>query len=238
MLPPTRLHTFAIAQCLLLALTIGTVAAQPAYQVPDGLSAAQYFELGKQYKAAGWPEQAREALTRSIKADPDGIGKKAQIYLRAYVPRYPVSNAAVQKNVTGYNQLARGDLAGAIRTFQECMQEFPNFEWAYGNLGSIYTQQGRTSEAKDILQKALTINPSYVNGWVHMAEANLRSGDLKGARDAAEMALQIDPENEGAQLLLRHITAKQVQVPRSTELVTAPVTPSPYRSSESREWSG
>src|SRR5260370_23231543 len=107
MLLPVRVRSFTIAQCLLLAMTIGSVAAQPVYQVPHGLSAAQYFELGKQYKAAGWPEQARDALTRSINADPQGIGKKAQIYLRAYIPRDPVSNAAVQQNIAGYNQMAR-----------------------------------------------------------------------------------------------------------------------------------
>lgn len=182
MLPPTTLPSFAVAQCLILALTIGNVAAQPAYQVPDGLSAAQYFELAKQYKAAGWPEQAREALTRSIKADPQGIGKKAQIYLRAYIPRLPVPDVAAQKNITGYNQMARGDRAGAIRTFEECILQFPDFEWPYGNLGFIYTQQGRTKEARDVLQKALAINPSYVNGWLHMAQAKLKDGDVKGAR--------------------------------------------------------
>jgi predicted Zn-dependent protease len=145
--------------------------------VPEGLTAAQYLDLGKQYKAVGWPEQARGALTRSIKADPDGVGKKAETYLRAYVPRDRVPDAAVEMNILGYNLLARGDQAGAIQAFQDCITQFPNFEWPYGNLGSIYVKQGRTQEAKDILQKALTINPSYVNGWIHLAEARLKEGD-------------------------------------------------------------
>jgi Tfp pilus assembly protein PilF len=192
----------ATALCVLLALTLGRAAAQPPDVVPEGLTAAQYFDLGKEYKAVGWPEQARDALTRSIKADPEGVGKKAAIYLRAYVPRYRVSNVAVQMNVRGYNQLARGDVAGAIRTFQECIAQFPDFEWPYGNLGSVYVEQGRTQEAKDILQKALTINPSYVNGWLHLATARLKEGDVNGAHEAARMAQQIDPDNPLAKLLL------------------------------------
>lgn len=177
-----RICNAATALCVLLAITVGRAAAQPPHQVPDGLSAAQYLDLGKQYKEAGWPEQARDALNRSIKADPEGIGKKAQIYLRAYIPRLPVPDVAAQKNITGYNQMARGDRAGAIRTFEECILQFPDFEWPYGNLGFIYTQQGRTKEARDVLQKALAINPSYVNGWLHMAQAKLKDGDVKGAR--------------------------------------------------------
>jgi len=188
--------------CVLLAFTLERATAQLADVVPEGLTAAQYLDLGKQYKAAGWPEQARDALTRSIKADPEGVGKKAAIYLRAYIPRYRVPDVAVQMNVRGYNQLARGDQAGAVRTFQDCIAQFPDFEWPYGNLGSVYVEQGRIQEAKDILQKALAINPSYVNGWLHLATARLKDGDMNGAIEAARMAQQIDPDNPLAKLIL------------------------------------
>jgi tetratricopeptide (TPR) repeat protein len=201
MVPLRSVPNFAAAICVLLAITIGPVAAKPPYQVPEGMSAAQYLDLGKEYKASGWTEQARDALNRSIKADPEGIGKKAETYLRAYLPRYPVPAVAVQKNIAGFNQLARGDQEGAIRTFQECILQFPDFEWPYGNLGSVYVQQGRTKEARDILEKALAINPSYVNGWLHLAEAKLKDGDLKGAHEAARMAQQADPDNLLAKLL-------------------------------------
>jgi len=197
-----RNRRIATILCGLLALTYGPAGAQPSYVVPEGLTAAQYLDLGKQYKAVGWPEQARGALTRSIKADPDGVGKKAETYLRAYVPRDRVPDAAVEMNILGYNLLARGDQAGAIQAFQDCIAQFPNFEWPYGNLGSMYVKQGRTQEAKDILQKALTINPSYVNGWIHLAEARLKEGDVNGAHEAARMAQRIDPDNPLVKLLL------------------------------------
>lgn len=58
-----------------------------------------------------------------------GIGRKAQTYPSAYIPREPVSDSAVMKNIAGYNQMARGDQAGAVQTFQECIQQFPRFEW-------------------------------------------------------------------------------------------------------------
>jgi len=209
MLRSTGVRGVASRLCVLLLLGPGSAASQPLQQVPDGLSASQYYELGKQYKAAGWPEQAREALTRSMKADPQGVGKKADIYLRAYIPRDPVPAFAVQMNIDGYNKMAQGDQAGAIRAFRECIDLFPRFEWPYGNLGSIYTEQGRTKEAKEILEKAVTINPSYVNGWLHLVEANLKDRDLKAARDAVQTALQLDPENPYAQLLLQLITAQQ-----------------------------
>jgi tetratricopeptide (TPR) repeat protein len=102
--------------------------------------------------------------------------------------------------------------------FKSAFNSFQTSNEPYGNLGSIYTQQGRTKEAKELLRKALTINPSYVNGWIHMAEANLREGDVKAARHAAQMALQLDPDNAPAKFLLQRITAQQEAVPTSNGL--------------------
>lgn len=159
------------------------------------MSAQDYLELGKKYKASGWTEEARGALNQAIKLDKGETGKQAQIFLSAYIPRHPVTKAAERKNIMGYNRMAHGDTAGAIKLFKECIKDYPNFEWPYGNLGSLYTDQGNLAEAKEVLSKALELNPDYVNGWLHLAAARLKDKDIAGARNALDRAAAIDPES-------------------------------------------
>jgi predicted Zn-dependent protease len=167
-------------------------------KVPDGKTPAEYYEMAQQYKRSGWTEQARDALNRSIKADPAGVGRQAKVYLDCYIPRYPVVSEAVQLNIAGYNQMAAGDLKAAETTFKDCIRRYPKFEWPYGNLGMVYTEMGQFKEARQVLQKSLDLNPSYVNGWVHMAEACLRDNDKAGAKSAISQALRCDPASSSA----------------------------------------
>lgn len=164
--------------------------------VPSGQSAAQYYQLGVKYKGAGWTEPARDSLKRAIKLEPQGAdGKRAAIYLHAYLPRYAVPQEAVQMNISGFNQAARGHNEQARQTYESCIKQFPKFEWPYGNLAALYISQGKLDEAKQLLKKILDVNPQYVNGWIHLAEANIASQDFKCAAECLNIAAAIDPDN-------------------------------------------
>jgi tetratricopeptide (TPR) repeat protein len=169
--------------------------------------AEHYLALGMKYKEAGWPEKARDALNQSIAVDPDGVGQKALRLMTAYLPPRPVPAAAASQNIAGFNLMVRNNLDAAIAVFQDCIRQFPEFEWPYGNLGTIYLVQGRTKDAKEILQRAIAVNPSYANGWGRLAVAYARDGDLRSARAAALKALALDPEHSIAKLVLQGITA-------------------------------
>lgn len=164
--------------------------------VPSGKSAAQYYQLGVKYKRAGWTEPARDSLKRAIKLEPQSVeGKRAAIYLHAYLPRYPVPQEAVQMNISGFNQAASGHNEQASQTYEYCIKQFPKFEWPYGNLAALYVSQGKLDEAKELLNKILEVNPEYVNGWIHLAEANIAGKDFKRAAECLNSAAAIDPEN-------------------------------------------
>lgn len=144
----------------------------PPLDVPQDLTAAEYYELGLKYKEIGWTEQARDALAFAIELEPDGeSGKLAASYLRTKIPRHPVPLVAEQTNIHGFNQFCSGDEAGAQETFEALISEYPDFEWPYGNLGCLFIQLGQVTKAKKILRKAIEINPHYVNAWLHMARA-------------------------------------------------------------------
>src|SRR5271163_2557690 len=86
----------------------------PPRDVPQGLSAEEYYKLGKRYKEAGWMEQSRDALQLAIEADPEGeTGLLAQRFLRTKLPRQPVPLIAERENICGFNQMFAGDLESA-----------------------------------------------------------------------------------------------------------------------------
>lgn len=167
----------------------------PPREVPtSGLSAQEYFDLGLRYKECGWTEQARDALKYSMERDPEGdVGKRALGYLRSKIPRHPVPLLAEQSNIEGFNQMVSGDTAGAKKTFCELIRTHPDFEWPYGNLGSLYVREGNLELAEETLVKAVEINPYYVNAWLHLSRANMLSSKFDQARYCLKRVHDIDP---------------------------------------------
>ena len=178
----------------------------PPAAVPDHLSAKEYYQLGVRYKTAGWTEEARDALNRAIHDDPLGVGKKASIYLKAYIPRFPVPHEAVKKNVAGYNEMVSKHDDAAIPIFEECIKQYPHFEWPYGNLATIYIRQDKTGKAMVLLNQALKFNPNYVKGWICLAHAHLHVNNNTAATDCLKKALEIDPDNKDAQETLQRLS--------------------------------
>jgi len=175
----------------------------PPRDVPEGLTSAQYYTLGINYKKLGWTEQARDAMTFAVETGADSredaaVVMSARLFLKTKIPRFPVPLLAEQKNIEGFNLMATGDAQGAILTFEELIREFPDFEWPYGNLSVLYLQEGKLDRAKELLKIALDINPDYVNGWLHMATARVLDSDIGGAAKCIERALQSDPTDPAA----------------------------------------
>jgi tetratricopeptide (TPR) repeat protein len=168
----------------------------PPRDVPQGLSAEEYYKLGKRYKEAGWMEQSRDALQFSIEADPEGeTGLLAQRYLRTKLPLRPVPLLAEKENIVGFNQMFGGDLEVARKTFERLIRNYPDFEWPYGNLGSLLIRLGEIGPAIKILDLALQINPYYVNAWLHKARAMAIVSNYAGAQECLDRAAAADPDD-------------------------------------------
>lgn len=170
------------------------------------------YDLGINYKSLGWTEKARAALIRAIEADPDGVGKRASTYLKAYIPMRPVEQEFIDLNIRGYNQMYSNDQDNAIETFKLCIARAPEFEWPYGNLSAIYTEHGKIQEAKEIANKILAINPNYMNGWLHLTRANIAAKDTNAARESLAKATAIDESNEFIPELKAKIDALQIDL--------------------------
>ncbi|NOZ86828.1 MAG: tetratricopeptide repeat protein [Deltaproteobacteria bacterium] len=62
-----------------------------------------------------------------------------------------------------------GDYQEAEKLLAECVQNKIGFADIYNMLGIIYHQQGRLVDARDSFEKALEINPNYVEASLHLS---------------------------------------------------------------------
>jgi tetratricopeptide (TPR) repeat protein len=175
----------------------------PAREVPEGLTAGTYLQLAQEYIKLGWTEQARDALQLAIdSAAQNEEGKKtadsAVKLLRSKLPRFPVPLYAEQRNIEGWNLLSAGKTAEAKQIFEELIDEYPDFEWPYGNLSVLLLQSSETGKAIDLLKTALSVNKFYVQGWLHMATARGLELNFDAARKCVDEALTIDPDEVAA----------------------------------------
>jgi tetratricopeptide (TPR) repeat protein len=167
----------------------------PPREVPTGLSAQEYYDLGIRYKTAGWTEQSRDALNYSFELEPNGeIGKLAQRYLRTKLPRHPVPMIAVQRNVDAFNEMVSNQTEAAKLSFGKLIQDYPDFEWPYSNLGSLYITEGNLDSAKEALGQALAINEYYINARLHLCRAQILDSEFQAARKNLKQVVEIDPD--------------------------------------------
>ena len=54
---------------------------------------------------------------------------------------------------------------------------------------------GHLEEAERVLNQGIAAHPGYLSAWVSLGRVLLARGNPKGAADAANRALKIDPEN-------------------------------------------
>ncbi|MBX9725117.1 MAG: tetratricopeptide repeat protein [Candidatus Obscuribacterales bacterium] len=181
----------------------------PPRDVPEGLSAKEYYELGIHYKEIGWTEQSRDALGLAFESDETGIwGTKARTYLRSKLPHHPIPLAAEQLNIQGFNAMMSGDMDHAFAIFSELTKVYPDFEWPYGNLGSMHIRDGNIKEAQKLLNKALSINPHYINAWYHLCRSYLLDKNIAQAQACLDEIAKIDADDEnlqGMQITLKNV---------------------------------
>ena len=89
----------------------------------------------------------------------------------------------------------------AIETFRNLTENFPELPEPFNNLAVLYAEKGQFKLAKDILERAIKTNPSYLTAHINL-------GDIytKMASEAYNKALEIDKANNIAITKLSMIT--------------------------------
>jgi tetratricopeptide (TPR) repeat protein len=84
----------------------------------------------------------------------------------------------------------------ASAEFHAAMNADPTLMAAYNNLILAYRGLGMFSDAKKVMDMAISITPTDAYDWAELFELYLASGDVGKARHALNMAVKIDPENQ------------------------------------------
>jgi tetratricopeptide (TPR) repeat protein len=102
--------------------------------------------------------------------------------------------------------LAAGDVAAAgtaaVELFPTFLQRYPEIPYAHYSYGLALAESGRVLEAIAAMREEMKLSPASALPWVETGRLEIRRGNAKAARSAAEKAIELDRENRDAQELL------------------------------------
>lgn len=155
--------------------------------------------LGMLESAAGERGGAEKELLRALSLDPASVSAMQELFplydsqgrtreleakIRAALERAPRS--PMHHNWLGLVLKRRGDLPGAEAEFRKTLEIAPSLTGAMANLGSLYIQGGKPSEAVTLLRQALEKDPQSVESRTNLIVALGMTGDLAGARNEVQ----------------------------------------------------
>lgn len=157
-------------------------------------------------KMTGKEQKANQGLAQWIKDHPDDVqalmySAEQSLSTKQYQPAAAQLETVVK--LTPNNALALNNLAWtyqqlnnpkALETAEKAYSLAGNNPAVLDTLGSILTDKGDSKRAVDLLQKAVTALPDNADMQLHLAQAQVKSGDKAGARKTLE---KISAANKG-----------------------------------------
>ncbi len=96
----------------------------------------------------------------------------------------------------------QGNLKAAGKVFSAMAVDYPRLPQIYNNLAAIYAAQGNYEKARQMLSKAVTTDPDYVQGQLNLAKLYLQL-----AADAYDRASKVRPNDKNLQQRLQLLRA-------------------------------
>jgi Tfp pilus assembly protein PilF len=88
---------------------------------------------------------------------------------------------AINYRVQGYEQQRRGDLAGALTSYEKAVALDPEYATPHNDMGVIFEQQGRLEDAERAYKTALERNPNHLEAHANLAMLYEREGNKESA---------------------------------------------------------
>jgi len=185
----------------------------------------RYTALGLVYAAAGRPRDAERALKQALAIDPacvpamqelfalhDAEGRAAELepLLRRGLQTEPQSG--MFHNWLGLVLKRGGQLRAAEMEFRQTLEVAPDLIGAMANLGGLYLQEGRPTEAVAVLASAIEKEPRNIESRANLIVALGMERSLEAARAqlaAAEELGQRAPQLYNALAYALHVNGRQ-----------------------------
>jgi tetratricopeptide (TPR) repeat protein len=142
-------------------------------------------------KAEGFKEYLKNYVTEDYGAN--GLFAKVNIELDTIVIEEDKiaenqANEALRALELGIRQKGKDIFEALYKEYQK------NINVLY-NLGMLCSDEGDLSRAIRLLSDLVIINPKHIYGWVALAVAYMRSNQINEANNAAQKALELDPND-------------------------------------------
>ncbi len=164
--------------------------------------------LGLAYLANRDVQQAKSELTEALKLNPDWMEARvllADLHLRTGAPdlaieeaqkvleKDPKSSQAQLILVNAYFQKRDGQKAN--KAVDDLIQVAPNNPVAYYQKGRVLLAQRKEKEALSQFEKALSLQPNYVEALSLIVAVHLQQKENKRAIERVEAQIKVSPQN-------------------------------------------
>ena len=172
-----------------------TLWAAKAQEAPASLKA--HLNLAHELVRRGDKEGARRAYGRCMELAPDlALALRGEMETLTGDPQSSELEAAIRLSLAGSPQDAA----------------------VWGNLGWLLLARKDPNGAVEAFTKSVTITPLRADGWVGLALATMKAGNLDRAADAAQRALALDPTLELGRAALAECRVRQGRPCEAVEL--------------------
>ena len=81
---------------------------------------------------------------------------------------------------------------------EKAIKNYPQFDWAYNNIGVAYIQEKNAQGAREAFQKAVAINDKNSDAVRNLARMKLMDNDFSGVK---ELLMELGPDPHDAEAL-------------------------------------
>ncbi len=181
-----------------------------------------HYMLGMAAWKAGDQEKALNAFDQALQLDPShrkslfnssrvlldaGRPKEALERIEKALAQEPMSNEGLR--LIGRARYELGDVDGAIQAYRRALSIDERDVWSMNNMGLIYIQQDRSSEALAPLARAVELRSNAPVFQNNLGTALERAGYPTAAAQAYEAAIAVDSTYEKASVGLARVTSEQ-----------------------------
>lgn len=93
----------------------------------------------------------------------------------------------------GMELMQKGKLADAKKHLEKATEIYPNFDWAFNNIGVIDMRMKDEAAAKEAFTRAVAINDKNADAERNLARLKLGDDDYQGAKTLLQQALTVKP---------------------------------------------
>ncbi|MEO7237703.1 MAG: tetratricopeptide repeat protein [Gemmatimonadales bacterium] len=192
-----------------------------------------YYMLGMSSWKSGEDEKALSAFDQALQLDPDhrkslfnssrvllesGRPKEALERIEKALEQEPMLNEGLR--LLGRARYELGDVDGAVEAYRRALSLDERDVWSMNNLGLIYIQQDRSSEALPPLARAVELRGNAPVFQNNLGTALERAGYPTAAAQAYEAAIAGDSTYQKASVGLARVTAEQKPETTPVDLAT------------------